>query len=163
MTDEHEAATDAERLAEAAGLVSHSTESLVRQITGLRDDFRAARERAEADIEAAKQAAARDVADERRDRRRAGWKFAIVVAVDVVLSAVSLALYADQRATEAKLHDTQVAVLCPLYRVLAQATMLPRVGETDGQRAVRMAAQEPIRTGYLKLGCNPPLPPLPPR
>jgi len=75
--DGHEAATDAERLAAAAGLVSHSTESLVDQIAGLREDFRAAREQAEADLEAAKQQAAKDVATERRDRRRAGWKFAL--------------------------------------------------------------------------------------
>jgi hypothetical protein len=159
MSEEQQAATDAEKLAEAAGLVSHSTDALVGHITALRDDFRAAREQAEADIEAAKAQAAADVAAERRDRRRASWKFAVIVAVDVVLSAVVLALTADQRATEAKLHDTQVAVLCPLYKVLAQATALPRVGETDQQQAVRLAAQEPIRNGYLKLGCEPLLPP----
>jgi len=163
MNDGHEPATDAERLADAADLVSHSTASLVEQIAGLRADFRAARQQAEADIQAAKDAAAEDVAAERRDRRRATWKFALVVLVDVVLSGVSLGLYVDQRATEAKLHETQTAVLCPLYRLFAQAIQAPRVGETDRQRAVRLAAQKPILDGYVRLGCTPPLPPLPPR
>jgi len=156
--DGHEAATDAERLAAAAGLVSHSTESLVDQIAGLREDFRAAREQAEADLEAAKQQAAKDVAAERRDRRRATWKFAAIVFIDVVLSASALGLYVDQRSTETKLHETQVAVLCPLYRLFAQAIQAPRVGETDQQRAVRIAAQGPIISGYIKLGCTPALP-----
>lgn len=159
MTDERETATDAELIAEAAGRMSHSTESLVGQITGLRDDFRAAREQAEADIEAARQQAAADVAAERLDRRRAGWKFALVVVIDVVLSGVSLGLYVDQRATEDKLHETQVAVLCPLYRLFAQAIQAPRVGETDQQKTVRLAAQKPILDGYTRLGCSPPLPP----
>lgn len=158
MTDGHEA-TDAERLAEAAGLVSHSTDSLVAQITALRNDFRAAREQADADLEAAKAQAAAGVAAERRDRRRASWKFIIILLIDVVLSGVSLGLYADQRATEAKLHETQTAVLCPLYKLFAQAIAAPRVGETEQQKATRLAAAEPIRTGYTKLGCNPPLPP----
>lgn len=162
MTDgheAHEAAVEAERLAEVAELVSHSTASLVEQIAGLREDFRAAREQADADIETAKTQAAADVATERQDRRRAAWKFTLIVLIDVVLSAVSLGLYVDQRATEAKLHETQVAVLCPLYRLFAQAIQAPRVGETDQQRAVRMAAQEPILNGYIRLGCTPPLPP----
>lgn len=159
MTDEHEAATDAEKLAQAAGLVTHSTESLVEQITALRKDFRAAREQADADLEAAKEQAAAAVAAERRDRRRATWKYALVLLIDLVLSGASLGLYVDQRATEAKLHETQVSVLCPLYRLFAQAIAAPRVGETEQQKATRLAAAGPIRTGYTKLGCNPPLPP----
>lgn len=159
MSDGHEAAMEAERLAEVADLVSHSTASLVEEIAGLREDFRVAREQADADIEAAKAQAAADVATERQDRHRAAWKLALILLIDVVLSGVSLGLYADQRATEAKLHETQTAVLCPLYKLFAQAIAAPRVGETEQQKAVRVAAAEPIRTGYTKLGCNPPLPP----
>ena len=157
MTDGHESASEAEVLVEAAGRMSHSTESLVEQIVGLREDFRVAREQASADIEAAKAKAAKEVAQERRDRKRAGWKFGLVILIDVVLSGVSLGLYVDQRATEAKLHETQTAVLCPLYRLFAQAIQAPRVGETEQQKAVRLAAQKPILDGYTTLGCRPPL------
>jgi hypothetical protein len=164
MSDGHEAATDAERLTEAADQVTHSTASLVEQITGLREDFRADREQAAAGLQEAREQAAADVAAERRDRRLATWKFGIVVLVDVVLSAVSVGLYVNLRDTEATLHQTQTAVLCPLYRLLAQAALTPQVGETDQQRAARISAQGPILTGYTKLGCSPPLPPsTPPR
>lgn len=164
MTDGHESATDAERLADAADHVSLSTASLVEQIAGLRADFRADREQAAADLQEARERAAADVAAERRDRRLATWKFGIVVLIDVVLSAVSVGLYVNLRDTEATLHQTQTAVLCPLYRLFVQAVQAPQAGETDQQRAARIAAQEPILTGYTKLGCTPPLPPsTPPR
>lgn len=160
MSDEERADTpdpDTAGLAEVAERVSGDAQMIANQLAGIRAELAEARTQADADIAAAKKQSALDVAAERRDRRRASWKFALVVIVDVVLSAVSLGLYVDQRDTEAKLHETQVAVLCPLYKLFAQAIQLPRVGETDQQRAVRLAAAKPISDGYTKLGCQPPL------
>jgi hypothetical protein len=173
MTDGHEPSTDAEMLADAAGRMSHSTESLVGQIAGLREDFRAAREQAAADIEAAKQQAAADVAAERRDRRRAGWKFALVVIADLVLSLVIGGLYLSERNTNHKLEDslrqnyttaaqqqvTRVRVLCPLYTLLlaAASNPSPEVAALPAQQARLAAALATIRDGYQTLGC-PPLP-----
>lgn len=152
---------DATALTEAAGMVSGQAQAVVEQIALLRTELHDARVKADEDIAAAEAKAAQEVAAERRDRRRAGWKFATVVLIDVVLSGVSLGLYVDQRATESKLHETQVSVLCPLYKLFAQAIQAPRVGETDQQKAVRLAAARPIRDGYAKLGCTPPLPATP--
>lgn len=159
MTDRHGADVppDTAALTEAADEVSTRAVAVAEQISMLRMELRDARAKADRDIADAEAKSARAVAAERRDRRRAGWKFALVVLVDVVLSAVSLGLYVDQRATEAKLHETQVSVLCPLYRLFAQAIQAPRVGETDQQRAVRLAAAKPIRAGYTTLGCQPPI------
>jgi hypothetical protein len=158
-SEEHEEASapDTSGLAEVAERVSGDAHVIAEQLAGIRAELAEARAQADADIAAAKRQAALDVAAERRDRRHAAWKFALVVLVDVVLSGVSLGLYVDQRATESKLHETQVAVLCPLYRLFAQAIQAPRVGETDQQRAVRLAAAKPIRDGYTTLGCRPPL------
>lgn len=162
MTDDEHTPDVAEAITEAAGLVSGRAAEVAKQIAGLRADLAAAQEKATEDIKKARQeaeaAAAADVAAERRDRRRASWKFALVILIDIVLSGTTLGLYIDQRATEAKLHETQVLVLCPLYKLFAQAIQLPRVGETDRQRAVRLEAAKPIRDGYTKLGCAPPLP-----
>ena len=119
---------DPATLAEAAEQVSTQAGAVIEQIAQLRTELHDARAKAEADVAAAKKQAEADVAAERRDRRIASWKFALVILVDVVLSAVSLGLYVDQRDTEAKLHETQVAVLCPLYKLFAQAIAAPRVG-----------------------------------
>lgn len=173
MSEGHEAATDAERLTEAADQVSHSTASLVEQISGLRDDFRVAREQAEADIEAAKQQAASEVAAERRDRRRANWKFTLVVAADLLLSLVIGGLYLSEQDTNHKLEAslrqnyttaaqqqvTRVKVLCPLYTILLAAATdpTPRAPGTPEQQARVARAVQTIQDGYKTLGC-PPLP-----
>lgn len=159
MTEQPEPRQDSTGLAAAAGRVSDSAEELAGQVAALRTELQAAQEAAKAAVEAVEAKAAAEVATERRDRRWAMWKFALVILIDVVLSGVSLGLYVDQRATESKLHETQVSVLCPLYRLFATAIQAPRVGETDQQKAVRLAAAGPIRDGYIKLGCSPPLPP----
>ena len=159
--DAAEANQESAGIAAAAEQVSGHAQRVAEQIESLRRELHEARQKADEDIAAAQAQSAQDVAAERRDRRLANWKFAIVVAVDLVLSAVSVGLYADQRATESKLHQTQTAVLCPLYKLFAQAIQAPRVGETDQQKAVRIAAQEPILTGYVRLGCTPLLPTLP--
>lgn len=158
-SEEHEEASapDTAGLAEVAERVSGDAQVIAEQLAGIRAELAEARLKADEDIAAAKKQAALDVAAERRDRRHASWKFALVVLVDVVLSAVSLGLYVDQRDTEATLHKTQVSVLCPLYKLFAQAIQAPRVGETGQQKAVRLAAAKPIQDGYTTLGCQPPL------
>jgi hypothetical protein len=145
-------------LAQIAGQVAGSADKVVEQLAALRQDLHDATTQANQDIAAAKKKAAAEVAAERRDRRRANWKFGIVVALDIALSAVSLGLYVDQRDTDARLRQTQQAVLCPLYTLFVSAVQTAPPGETPAQHAIRLAAQNTVRRGYRALGCKPPLP-----
>lgn len=150
---------DVAGLQATADQVSGSADALTEQLSKLRAELRGATEKATTDIAAAKAKASADVREERSDRRRAMWRFVLVIAVDVALSLVSLVLYLDQRATDAQLHRTQHNVLCPLYALFIQAVDTAPAGESAQQRASRLAAQQPIRMGYATLKCTPALPP----
>lgn len=106
----------------------------------------------------------------RRSLRRA-WK---LVAFDIALSLVSLALWYSQVQTNHRLQEslhqnyvtaqqqasTRVRVLCPLYEVLLAAAADPsRRAQLPPSQWPRFdAAVRTIRAGYAALGCQPPLP-----
>lgn len=109
-----------------------------------------------------------DLASKRSLRK--AWR---VVAFDVVLSLVGLALWYSQVQTNHRLQDslkqnyvtaqqqaeTRVRVLCPLYTILLAAVQNPAspTPGTPEQRARVAKAAETIRKGYTTLGCTPAL------
>lgn len=160
-------------LKHVADKVAISADKVVEQLAALQQELHDATEKANADIATAKAKAAADVALERKDRRRAAVKFAVVVGLDVVLSLVSLGLYISQGQTNRRLEEslhqnyltaqqqqvTRVRVLCPLYEVLltAASSPNPEATQTPQQKARLASALATIEDGYRTLGCKPTL------
>lgn len=161
-------------LTQAADQVAVSADALTEQLKALRVELHDAMRAAEDSVEAAKKKAAQDVAAERRDRRYAGYKFALVVVLDIVLSLVSLGLWYSQEQTNNRLQTslrenyttaqqqdrTRVRVLCPLYTLLLDAAQspTPRTPDTPAQQEQVAKAVKTIQDGYATLGCTPKLP-----
>lgn len=168
MAEEQAAQPDAGMVTRLARDVLNSTEALTKQVAALRTELATAQAKAAADIEAAKQhaaeVAAAEVAAERKDRRRASFKFAVVVGLDILLSLSTFWLVTDLIQIEDSLRRTQQQVLCPLYEVFGES-----IAADPGQRAALSAAQQKIydetvkivHDGYVALDCRPATPPLP--
>lgn len=166
-----------ETLTRAAEQVSGSADKVVEQLASLQRELHEATQRANEDIDAAKKKAAADVAAERRDRRYANYKFALVVVLDIVLSLVSISLYYSQVQTNNRLQtslrqnyltsqqqaEIRTKVLCPLYTVLltAASSPNPEVTQTPVEKARIATALATIQAGYVTLRCTPALPKLP--
>lgn len=148
---------DPAALVQAAQAMLEQVQVLTEQVTLLREELAEFRAKTDRNIADAQRRAVAEVATERKDRRRAAWKFAAVVVLDIVLSGVSLGLWIDQRSTDAQVRQTQHTVLCPLYRILLSAVTAPQPGSTPQQAAIRDAALATIRKGYGTLHCEPPL------